>query len=134
VVMIGASHADSGDFYNTPIGTMPRVLILANSVMQAKKIVDATPMPALLTNIITLLVFLIFAYVARKLQGAPAVIVIGLLSVPILFAVSRFYSFADGVTILGVAVPGFALFKLIDSCAHIVVHLPSLGWRALLKK
>jgi CHASE2 domain-containing sensor protein len=134
VVMIGASHSDSGDFYNTPIGSMPGVLILANSVVQARKIVDAAPMPVFLTNIITLLVFLIFAYVARKLQGAPAVIVIGLLSVPILFAVSRFYSFADGVTILGVAVPGFALFKLIDSCAHIVVHLPSLGWRALLKK
>jgi CHASE2 domain-containing sensor protein len=134
VVLIGASHADTGDIYPTPLGSMPGVMILANSVVQAKAVVDATAMPKWLSNTVLLLLFLTFAYVARKLQGAPSILVIGLMSLAALFAVSRLFSFADGVTIIGVAIPGFALFKLFDSLVHIGMDIPHKGWRALLKK
>lgn len=134
VVLIGATHADTGDIYPTPLGAMPGVIILANSIVQAKAIIDARTLPEWLSNTILLLLFLTFAYVARKLQGAPSVLVIGLVSFAVLFAVSRLYNFADAVAIIAVAIPGFALFKLFDSLVHIGLDIPDKGWRALLKK
>jgi CHASE2 domain-containing sensor protein len=134
VVLIGASHADTGDIYPTPLGSMPGVMILANSVVQAKAIVAKPPMQKWLSNMVLLLLFLTFAYVARKLQGAPSILVIGLVSLAVLFVVSRLFGFADGIAIIGVAIPGFALFKLFDSLVHIGMEMPHKGWRALLKK
>lgn len=134
VVVIGATHAGSGDFYETPFGTMSGVMIIANSITQAKTIVETAPAPSWLKNILVLALFLTFAVVARKLQGAPAVIVIAILSIAALFSISRILGFAAGTNIIAIAVPGFALFKLVDSIGHIAMHWPSLGWRALLKK
>jgi len=134
VVLIGATHAGSGDFYETPFGTMSGVMIVANSITQAKTIVETTPAAAWIKNVLVLALFLIFAVVARKLQGAPAVIVIAILSIAALFIISRMFGFATGTNIIAIAVPGFALFKLVDSIGHIALHWPSLGWRALLKK
>ena len=134
VVMLGSTHADSGDFYNTPLGTMPGVIILANSIVQAKKIAETVAMAAWLGNVWALMLFLIFAYIARKLQGAPSIIAIGVLALAALFAISRLYGFAAGVEVITVAVPGFALFKLVDSFAQMAMDVPTKGWRVLLKK
>ena len=134
VVMIGATHADTGDFYNTPLGTMPGVLIIANSIVAAEAITGTAPMKGWLANVLTLILFLIFAYIVRHLDAALAVIAIGIISLVALFVISRLFSFYDGVNVVTIAVPGFALFKLIDSIAQIALYVPSRGWKALLKK
>jgi hypothetical protein len=131
VVMIGASHADTSDFYNTPLGTMPGVLIIANSIIQAKNITDTEPMNWWLSNIFALGLFLIYAVIVRNLQSALALAAIGVVSLVALFIISRLFSFYDGVNVVAVAVPGFALFKLIDSLAQIAVDLPRRGWRSI---
>lgn len=131
VVMIGATHADTSDFYNTPLGTMPGVLIIANSIVQAKSISDTVPMSPWLSNIFALALFLIYAAIVRKLEPSLAVTAIGVVSVIGLFIISRLFSFYDGVNVVAVAIPGFMLFKLIDSLAHIILNIPSRGWRAI---
>jgi CHASE2 domain-containing sensor protein len=133
VVLLGATHSASGDVYETPLGTMPGAIILANSIVQAKAIVETPPVPAWTRNALVMALFLIFAFVARSFYGAPAVVLIGLLSLAALFAISRLFGFAAGVNVIAVAVPGFALFKLVDSIVHIAMSWPRLGWRALLK-
>jgi len=133
VVLLGASHAASGDFYETPLGTMPGVLILANSIVQAKALVETPPVPVWTRNTLAMALFLLFAFIARKFYGAPAVVLIGLISLAALFAISRIFGFAAGVNVIAVAVPGFALFKLVDAVVHIVLSWRELGWRALLK-
>ncbi len=131
VLMIGATHADTSDFYNTPLGTMPGVLIVANSLIQAKSITDTEPMNWWLSNIFALGLFLIYAAIVRNLQSALALTVIGVVSLFALFIISRLFSFYDGVNVVAVAVPGFALFKLIDSLAQIAVDIPRRGWRSI---
>ena len=131
VVLIGATHADTSDFYNTPLGTMPGVLIIANSVIQAKGITDTEPMGWWLSNILALGLFLIYAYIVRNLQSSLALAAIGVVSVIALFIISRLFSFYDGVNVVAVAVPGFALFKLIDSLAQIAMDIPRRGWRSI---
>ncbi len=131
VVLIGATHADTSDFYNTPLGTMPGVLIIANSIIQAKTITDTEPMGWWLANILALGLFLIYAFIVRNLQSALALTAIGVVSVIALFIISRLFSFYDGVNVVAVAVPGFALFKLIDSLAQIVMDIPRRGWRSI---
>jgi len=133
VVLLGATHAASGDFYETPLGTMPGVLILANSIVQAKALVETPPVPVWTRNTLAMALFLFFAFIARSFYGAPAVVLIGLISLAALFAISRLLGFAAGVNVIAVAVPGFALFKLVDAVVHIVLSWRELGWRALLK-
>ena len=38
-----------------------------------------------------------------------------------------------GIDVIAVAVPGFALFKLMDSLIFIASNVPKQGWRAILK-
>lgn len=133
VAILGATHSASGDFYETPLGTMPGVLILANSIVQARAIVETPPVPAWARNALAMALFLLFAYIARKFYGAPAVVLIGAISLAALFAISRLFGFAAGVNVIALAVPGFALFKIVDAVVHIAMSWPKLGWRALLK-
>ncbi|HUR43623.1 MAG TPA: CHASE2 domain-containing protein, partial [Aestuariivirga sp.] len=48
--IVGASYTDNGDIYETPLGTMPGALILANSVLQARNIVETKPASAFTKN------------------------------------------------------------------------------------
>ncbi len=133
ITIIGASYTDSGDTYETPFGTMPGAVVLANSVVQAKTIVEAKPVSSLTRNVLAMLLFLLLAYVARTFIGAAAIIILGLVTLAALFGISRWLGFTTGIDVISVAVPGFALFKLIDSLIFIGMSVPKLGWRAVLK-
>ncbi len=132
-VILGATYSDSGDFYETPFGTMPGSIILANSIMQAKKIVETPPVSPWIRNVIAMLLFLIYAVIARHFVGSIAVVLMGLLSLAAIFVLSRIYGFDTALAIITVSLPGFALFKLVDSLAHIALNVPKNGWRAVLK-
>jgi CHASE2 domain-containing sensor protein len=91
VVILGATHSASGDFYETPLGTMPGAVILANSIVQARALVETPPVAAWARNVLAMALFLLFAYIARKFYGAPAVVLIGAISLAALFAISRLF-------------------------------------------
>ena len=80
-----------------------------------------------------MLLFLLLAYIARTFIGAAAILVLGLVTLLAVFAISRTFGFSSGIDVIAVAVPGFALFKLIDSAVFIAMNVPKQGWRAILK-
>lgn len=132
-VILGASYADNDDVYETPFGSMPGALVLANSVIQARNIVETEPASPWLKNVLAMLLFLALAFIARTFNGAVAVLFLGIVALAALFVISRAFGFASGIDVITVAVPGFALFKLIDSAIFIAMNVPKQGWRAILK-
>ena len=133
VVIIGASYTESTDVHETPLGTMPGSMILANSIVQAERLTNVEPASPMLRNVMALLVFLIFAAFARYLIGIAAILGIGLLSVGVLFVLSRLYGVETGFEVVAAAITGFSLFKLIDSMAQLASEIPKRRWRAIFK-
>jgi CHASE2 domain-containing sensor protein len=134
VVLIGASDAASGDLYNTPFGTMPGVLVIANSVVQADRILNAGPMPSWARSVATLLAFLSFFYVARRFHGAVAAILMSLMIFCLLYVIARLFSLGDGLAVIATAFTGLALFKLLESLFNLALDIPKRGWRAVFKE
>ena len=133
LVVIGASYADSGDFHETPLGTMPGALILANSLFQADTMVSRAPPPASALNVSALVLFLALAWIARTFVGVIAFVLMALATFLTLFLAARGFGFAAAVDVISVAVPGFAFYKLVDSLAIVALSIPARGWRAVLK-
>ncbi len=133
VAIIGASYTASADIHETPLGTMPGALILANSVIQAQSMVETVPASPFVRDLLALEIFLIFAVFARYFVGVIALLGIGIVSVIALVALSRIFGFESGVATVAVAITGFALFKLVDALAHIVMHIPEKGFRVFMK-
>ena len=133
VVIIGASYTESSDVHETPLGTMPGSMILANSIVQAERLTSVEPAAPMLRNIMALLLFLIFAAFARYLIGVAAILGIGLISLGVLIVLSRLYGMETGFEVVAAAITGFALFKLIDSLAQLASEVPKRRWRAIFK-
>lgn len=133
VVIVGASYTESTDIHETPLGTMPGSLILANSIVQAQRLVTVEPAGPMLRNVMALILFLIFAAFARYLVGLAAIFGIGLVSVGVLFVVSRLYGMESGFDIVAAAITGFSLFKLIDASVQLAMDVPKRRWRAIFK-
>lgn len=132
-VIVGASYSDNDDVYETPFGSMPGALVLANSVIQARNIVETKPASPWIKNTLAMVLFLVLVFIARTFNGAVAVILLGIVALATLLMISRAFGFASGIDVIAVAVPGFALFKLIDSAILIAMNVPKQGWRAILK-
>ena len=133
VVIIGASYTQSSDVHETPLGTMPGSMILANSIVQAGHLTSVEPAAPALRNIMALLVFLIFAAFARYLIGVAAILGIGLVSLGVLIVLSRLYGMETGFEVVAAAITGFSLFKLIDSLVQLASEVPKRRWRAIFK-
>jgi CHASE2 domain-containing sensor protein len=133
VAVIGASYTESTDVYETPLGTMPGSMILANSIVQAKTLTDTVPPSPMLRNVMALGLFIIFALISRYLVGVLTLVSVGLSAVLALIIVSRAFGYETGLGVAGAALTGFALFKLLDALAQIVRDYPKRGWRAILK-
>lgn len=133
-ILIGVTHADSRDVYATPLGSMPGVTIIANTVALAKVIAGTPAASPLVKNLLGIAFFLIVAFIGIRFQAAPAVILIGLAGFGTLFAVSRWFGFATSVEVIALGLTIFALYKVADSIVGIVVDWRSgRGWRAIFK-
>lgn len=133
VALIGASYTESSDVHETPLGTMPGSIIIANSIVQAQTLTSTVTPSHVLRNLLALAAFGVFAYLSRYLVGVLALISIGLMSIVVLIAVSRGLGYESGLEVVGVSLTGFALFKLIDALGQIIADIPKRGWRAILK-
>lgn len=134
IVLIGASDAASGDLYTTPLGTMPGVLIIANGVVQAERIMNSVAMPGWARGSLIIAAFLACVFLARRLQGAVAGLAIGAMSFALLCLIARLFSLSDGVAVVAAAITGLALFKLLESLSLLAANMRREGWRAVLKK
>ncbi len=133
-VLIGVTHADSRDVYATPLGSMPGVTIIANTVALAKVMSDTPAASPLVKNLLGIAFFLIVAFIGVRFQAAPAVVLIGIVGFSTLFMVSRWFGFATSVEVIALGLTVFALYKIADSIVGIIVDWRSgRGWRAILK-
>ncbi|MBL8907180.1 MAG: CHASE2 domain-containing protein [Rhizobiales bacterium] len=134
-VLIGVTHADSRDIYATPLGSMPGVTIIANTVALAKVIAGTPAASPFIKNILAIAFFLIVAFIGIRFQAAPAVLLIGLAGFGTLLLVSRWFGFATAVEVIALGLTVFALYKIADSIVGIVVDWRSgRGWRAIFKE
>jgi hypothetical protein len=112
---------------------MPGALVLANSIVQARVITETAAASPLAESILALAIFLIFAIIARYLVLPFAVLTIGIGSVVGLWVFAHMFGFESGFDIIAMALTGFALFRLVDSLAQIIMDIPKKGWRVVLK-
>lgn len=133
VVVIGASYTGSGDMHTTPLGTMPGSIVIANSLVQARTLTESEAASPWLRNVLSLILFLIFALLARKLVPVAALTLIFGLSLLSLFVLSRSLGFASAIDVVAVGLSGFAMFKFVDMIAQLLLLVPAKGWKVLLK-
>lgn len=133
VAVIGASYTESTDVHETPLGTMPGSVILANSIVQAERLANTVPASAFTRNLFAFELFLIFAVCARYFVGVIALLGIGVSSVAALVIISRLFGYDSAVDSIGAAITGFALFKLIEALANMALNVRKSGWRVILK-
>ena len=133
VVIIGGSYTDSRDLHVTPLGTMPGSVILANSIVQARRLVETVPATPFLRGVLAFGLFLIFAAFVRYFVGVAALVVIFVASLAALILLSRVFGFESGFEAVAVAIGGFALYRLVDAVWLILRDVPKRGWRAIMK-
>ena len=133
VAIVGASYTESTDVHETPLGTMPGSMVIANSIVQAERMVSVVAAPAMVRNVLALILFLIFAVFARHLIGLAAIFGIGIVSMCTLVLCSRIYGVESGFEVVAAAITGFSLFKLIDSSVQMAMDIPKRRWRAIFK-
>ncbi len=133
VVVIGSSYTGSGDVHNTPLGNMPGSIVIANSLVQAKTLTESEPASPWLRNGLSLVLFLVFALLARTLVPVAALILIFGLSLASVFVLSRTLGFATAFDVVAVGLSGFAMFKFVDMIAQLLLQVPKKGWKVLLK-
>jgi CHASE2 domain-containing sensor protein len=133
IVVIGATHADTGDLYETPFGSMAGVTILANTLITARSMVETGPVPQVVVSGLALLLMLWMVWLNRRLLGVPAALVIGASAAIVLFTVARLLGFSAGLKVVALAFAAFALFKIIDGLFSIAKSWHAKRWRAFLK-
>jgi len=70
VVLIGATHADGGDQWLTPVGILPGVELLANTIRYARLEPTDGLLAELGRRVVALFLFLVFVAIVRYLKGA----------------------------------------------------------------
>jgi CHASE2 domain-containing sensor protein len=133
IVVIGGSFADSGDWYQTPLGRMPGALLLINAVEALT--VDGTPREPSVTESVVISIVIIVMSSIRAAFFRP-IVAASLAAVGIfLIMLVTLPSFQSGV-VFNLAVPAVGA-TVYDLCATLVekYHLVrELGWRFVLKQ
>jgi hypothetical protein len=135
VVVIGATHADSRDFYATPLGSQSGAMILANVVAGAPLLVSMRELSVFAESAIAVLLFVVFATIGRQLHLTIATIVVGLLAGVMVVGLSRQIGFDSTIRIVALALTLYALHHVVNSLTGIAIAWRSgVGWRALLAR
>jgi CHASE2 domain-containing sensor protein len=133
-VVIGATHADTRDIHMTPFGSMPGALIIANTLASARTMVEVPDAGPLLRNVLAIVLFAVFGYIAAHLKPVPAVVVIGIAACGALALFAPALGFGGGLEAVATGLAAFGMFKLFDSIAGIAHEWRhGKGWHALLK-
>ena len=88
IVTIGASHIDSSDTYFTPLGSMPGVYILANTVAGARDTLLRTPSWYQRSTLWAVILFVTFVILVSRLRAIFAIIGAMLITIVFLTSVS----------------------------------------------
>lgn len=134
VVVIGGTHGDTGDAQLTPFGSMQGMVIIANALAGARAMVEAPDAGAFKQHALAFALFVLFAFIAARLEAAPAALAIGLAGALALVVFSRPVGFGGALQAVATGLAAFGLFKLLDSIAGIAHQWRrGRGWRAIFK-
>lgn len=98
VVAIGASHIDSSDNYFTPLGSMPGVYILANTIAGSRDTLLRNPSWFQSAAVWSILLFLSFMLLVSRLRAAFAVIAASLVAIAFLTVISGWVGISTTAT------------------------------------
>jgi CHASE2 domain-containing sensor protein len=132
VLLVGASYG--ADKFETPLGVMPGVAVIANAVAVAPVVLDVAPR-YVLRAILTLVLGVIYISIARSFRALPAAAIIFALSYG-WFLLSPYIhvSAADAVNVLGKSLGLLAVFLAIESLLEIAIDwYKGKGVRALMR-
>jgi len=133
VVLVGVTHADSRDFYATPLGSQAGVMILANAVATAHALADAPEFSIFTESAIAVAFFIVFAIIGSRLHLIVATVLVGLLAGVSAMVMARHIGFDPAIRIIALALTLYALHHVIRAIVGIVVAWRGgLGWRAIL--
>jgi hypothetical protein len=96
IVVIGASHQDSRDIHQTPVGSMPGALIVLNAVKSLKQFGQLDSIPLWTKILLETITITLMAYLFQRYNSLTAVFVIGV-AIMVLLAPFSFYFFRYGV-------------------------------------
>ena len=131
VVVLGASYGP--DTFKTPFGTMPGSALIANAVAVAPAILDTQPVSAFFLFIVSFLIAIAYAVIAKTLRAIPAGFVILALSYVWLSLATYWLNPADAVQTVSYALVMLGAFLAIESAIEILLELPSHGLSAFLR-
>lgn len=131
IVIVGASHAGTSDFWLTPSGALPGVELLANAIRYSTLRTAAGPGTELLFRVATLALFVMFALQAYWLRGAAALLfaIIGGLGVVAMAAgvwnyFGIFEALEAAILLTLYYAAGNALLKTFAECRASVLDIP----------
>lgn len=133
IIVIGGSYSDSGDLYLTPLGVMPGAMVLANSVIQARTIVETVPASPVARAGVAIGLLILFALIARHVVPLVALLLIAVVAVMALLGLSRLFGYETAIEALASGFTGFGVFKLADLLVNLVSDFRRRGFRAVLK-
>ena len=132
VVLVGASYGP--DKFETPLGVLPGVAVIANSVAVAPVVLDVPPRH-ISRAILALLLGIIYISVAKPFRALPAAVIIFALSYGWFLVSPYIYlSAADAVNVLSKSLGLLAVFLAIESLLEIAIDwYKGKGIRALMR-
>ncbi|MBX9760867.1 MAG: CHASE2 domain-containing protein, partial [Beijerinckiaceae bacterium] len=133
IVVIGSSHLDSFDTHMTPLGPMPGAFIVANTIAGAPATLSAMRIPSLVRTMAAMAIFVLLAWLTRKLRAMAAAIVIVAVMIVLLAGLGRFMAPSNALTIAVTSTALLALFSGLNSIYEIGHAWRQVGWRAILK-
>ena len=99
VVLIGATHSGTGDFWFTPGGVMPGVELLANTIHYAPLDHANGPVSEIVYRGLAILLFLTFVGLTWRLRGV----------------VAFFLGLIGALVVVAIAIGGFDYFRIFES-------------------
>jgi CHASE2 domain-containing sensor protein len=133
IVVIGSSHLDSFDTHITPLGPMPGVFIIANSIASAPATLSAARIPTFARTLIAIAIFAALAMLTRPLRAMVAGMTVVAVIIVLLALLGRIMAPSNALTIVVTSTALLALFSGLNSLYEIGEAWRKHGWRAVLK-
>lgn len=132
-VVIGASYGP--DKFATPFGVMPGAALVANAIAAAPAVLDHGPASKVTVLFFTLVLFLIYAVIAKLFRAMPAAVIILAISYVWLSLISLVLNAADAVQTTSMALVVFGVFLTVEALLELGEAVyEGHGLRALLRK
>ncbi len=134
IVLIGSTHRWSNDIQSTPLGSLPGVVILANSIVGYAAVVDAPPPPWIVERICALalgLLFIAAALVFRSLFAGLVIVATGLAAFMLM---SFFLDDSTTIAVVRAALSLLAVFLVVELLFQLAIDIYNRrSWRVVFK-